>query len=57
MKITITATHTTEQPYVGQPCTVRNIECKIIAVYAAGTIDVTSLDGKYTWRISGLSFS
>jgi hypothetical protein len=56
MKTRITATYTPNPPYVGQSCTVRGHECKVTAVYPAGTIDVVSLDGEHAWRISGLAF-
>lgn len=41
---------------IGTPVTVRGIECHIVRIRPAGTIDVTSLDGKYSYRVSGLNF-
>ncbi len=43
-------------PYIGQPCTVRGIECTIVNILSFGTVEVSSLDDKHHYRISGLSF-
>lgn len=44
------------KPQVGQLTTVRGVRCRIVAVLAAGTIDVVSLCGRFSWRVSGLGF-
>lgn len=45
-----------KKPNIGDLVTVRGVACKVIAVRPFGTMDVESLDGKYTWRLSGLGF-
>lgn len=45
-----------KKPKVGQLVTVRGVECRIVRVRAAGTLDVVSLDGSRAWRLSGLRF-
>lgn len=44
------------KPQLGQLVTIRGIQCRIIAIHAAGTIDVEALDGSRCYRISGLQF-
>ncbi len=46
----------TTPPKVGQLYTVRGVICRIVKVHAAGTMDVSSLDGKHHWRVTGLPF-
>ena len=44
-------------PKLGQLVTVRGIECRIIGIHAAGTIDVEATDGsERCWRVTGLGF-
>lgn len=45
-----------KKPIIGQLVTVRGIECRIIAIHHAGTIDVESLCGQFYFRVSGLGF-
>jgi hypothetical protein len=35
---------------------VRGISCRIVKIRKFGTIDVVSLDGKRSFRLSGLAF-
>jgi hypothetical protein len=42
------------KPEIGQHVTVRGVRCEIVVVHKFGTIDVVSLCGNYTWRVSGL---
>lgn len=44
-------------PYIGQPCTVRGIECTIVNILGFGTVEVSSLDDKHHYRISGLNLN
>lgn len=44
-------------PKLGELVTVRGIECRIIGIHPAGTIDVEATDGSgRCWRVSGLPF-
>jgi len=43
-----------KRPEVGQVVYVRGIACRIVAVLPMRTIDVTSLDGRQSFRLSGL---
>lgn len=44
------------KPKIGMLYTVYGIQCRIVVIHKYGTIDVTSLDGKKSWRVSGLPF-
>jgi hypothetical protein len=44
------------KPAIGQLCTIRGLQCRIIAIENFGTIVVESLDGLYYFRVSGLSY-
>lgn len=46
----------TVTPQVGMRTTLRGIDCKIIAVHPAGTIDVQEVNGERCWRVTGLPF-
>lgn len=43
-------------PKVGQLIVVRGIQCRIVNVLPMGTLDCISLDGKHSFRVSGLMF-
>ena len=36
---------------------VRGVMCRIVKVHTAGTMDVVSLDGSRSYRITGLPFA
>jgi len=40
---------------INQIITVRGIKCRIVIIRPIGTIDVSSLCGKYHFRVSGLT--
>ncbi len=44
------------RPEIGMLMTVRGVKCRIVKVRKFGTVDVVSLCGAYTWRVSGLPF-
>lgn len=44
------------KPTVGMLMRVRGIQCRIVAVLPAGTVDVVSLDGARSFRVTGLMF-
>lgn len=41
-------------PQVGMRVTVYGIECRIVRIHPAGTIDVSSIRGDHHYRLSGL---
>jgi hypothetical protein len=45
----------TNTPTVGQHVTVRGLDCIIIRVYSAGTLDAQAPDGR-CFRLTGLNF-
>ena len=45
-----------KRPKVNDRIIVRGIECRIIKVYAFGTLDAEALDGSGCWRVTGLGF-
>lgn len=38
-------------------CSVRGLPCRIVEVHAAGTITVSSIDGRRHFNVSGLGFT
>lgn len=45
----------TQAPYIGQPVTIRGIECRIVNILPYGTVEVSSLDDRKHYRVSGLN--
>jgi hypothetical protein len=50
------ATQADRRPQIGQITTIRNQQCRIVAVHKFGTLDAVSLDGKCSYRLTGLFF-
>lgn len=44
------------KPKLGMIVKVYGHDCRIIAIHAAGTIDVERIDGSRCYRLSGLAF-
>lgn len=45
------------KPEVGMLMMVRGVQCRIVKVRPFGTVDVVSLCGAFSWRVSGLAFA
>lgn len=45
------------KPQIGQTVMVYGVECEIVKVRAAGTVDVAEKNGPRAWRITGLAWS
>ena len=45
------------KPLTGMTMEVRGIKCVVVRVLACGTVDVVSVCGMYSWRVSGLMFT
>ena len=43
-------------PQIGMLYKIHGIMCRIVKVYPAGTMDVVSLDGSRSFRVTGLPF-
>lgn len=44
------------RPQVGMLYRVHGVQCHIVKVLCAGTIEVVSLCGEHAWRVTGLPF-
>lgn len=42
------------KPYIGQPCTVRGVECTITRILPFRTLECAAVDGSMAFRVSGL---
>lgn len=51
-----TSPEPTTLPKVGMLISVRGVDCRIVHIHSAGTLDVTSLDGSKSFRLTGLMF-
>lgn len=47
---------TKQKPVVGQLTTIYGVDCRIVKIHPFGTMDVVSLDGSKSWRVTGLGF-